>query len=818
MYSVVSGCHTDYLNLTITSSTFDTTDATACGSYLWSVNGQTYSSSGTYTSVTGCANKILNLTITNLTGTNVSSITNCDEYYWAVNGQTYTASGSYTAISNCVQEILNLTINKLDTTQISQTACGSYVWYGTTYTSSGDYSEELDAANGCDSVVVLHLTINPLPFAPGSISGITEVCSVIGSSTPTMYSIVPVSGAATYTWTVPTGATIVSGQNTSAIGVNFANTLAATNQRIIVTAVSASGCQSSSSSSITLSKTLPGIPTISGPSNACPLMGTTTNAVYTCDSMANASSYTWTVPTGATIISGQGTRSLEVRYGSNFNIGTITVAAVSNCGSRSPRTFAVVRLTPTAPVAINGPTSVCSYIGNGQQVTYSVTPVANATGYTWTLPSNVTLVSGQGTNIIVVTFAANYSTSYLKVKSVSNCFTSGDRQLQISAATYAGPGSITGPTNACYYVDNDASARYSIRKVANVPSYIWTVPAGVTVLSHPGGTGANDTAIIVSFSSNFVFGSQILVQTAGCGASAPRAITITGTLTSLPGLISGPTNVCEFLVSASNPNGNIATYTIPKSSTASYYSWTAPANATIISHPGGTGENDTIVQVKFSDMFTNGTLKVKSGNSCGISSDRTLSISKLNPSTPSYFDVVELSDCPSRIYSYSVSSMPMNATSILWTVPTGATILSGQGTTSIIVSYSPSISVGYVTAQGINNCSSSSIRSRQIKLPACAITFTSTASTNKVGGEIVADEIGVSVFPNPTTSSFNVKLKTSLRIPVTVNVMDIQGRFVKSYLMNDASQFSFGNDLKPGSYLIEFIQGDKKKVQRLMKF
>ena len=818
IYSVVSGCHTDYLNLTVNTTTNDTTDVTACGSYLWSVNGQTYSSSGTYTSVTGCATKVLNLTITNLIGTNASSVTNCDEYYWSVNGQTYTASGSYTAISNCVQEILNLTINKLDTTQISQTACGSYVWYGTTYTSSGDYSEELDAANGCDSVVVLHLTINPLPSAPGSISGITEVCSTIGSSTPTMYSIVPVSGAATYTWTVPAGATIASGQNTSAIGVTFANTLAATNQRIIVTAVSASGCQSSTSSSITLSKTVPGIPTISGPSNACPLMGTTTNAVYTCDSMANASSYTWTVPTGATIISGQGTRSLEVRYGSNFTIGTITVATVSNCGSRSPRAFAVVRLTPTAPVAINGPTSVCSYIGNGQQVTYSVTPVANATGYTWTLPSNVTLVSGQGTNSIVVTFAANYSTSYLKVKSVSNCFTSGDRQLQLSAATYAGPGSITGPTNACYYVDNDASARYSIRKVANVPSYIWTVPAGVTVLSHPGGTGANDTAIIVSFNSNFVFGSQILVQTAGCGASAPRAITITGTLTSLPGLISGPTNVCEFVVSASNPNGNIATYTIPKSSTASYYSWTAPANATIISHPGGTGENDTIVQVKFSDIFTYGTLKVKSGNSCGISSDRTLSISKLNPSTPSYFDVVELSDCPSRIYSYSVSSMPMNATSIVWTVPTGATILSGQGTTSIVVSYSPSISVGFVTAQGINNCSSSSIRFRQIKLPACATAFTSTAPTNKVGGEIIEDEIGVSVFPNPTTTSFNVKLKTSLRVPVTVKVMDIQGRFVKSYLMNDASQFSFGNDLKPGSYLIEFIQGDKKKVQRLMKF
>jgi hypothetical protein len=40
--------------LTINPTTNNTTTASACGSYTWSVDGQTYTTSGTYTSTTGC--------------------------------------------------------------------------------------------------------------------------------------------------------------------------------------------------------------------------------------------------------------------------------------------------------------------------------------------------------------------------------------------------------------------------------------------------------------------------------------------------------------------------------------------------------------------------------------------------------------------------------------------------------------------------------------------------------------------------------------------------------------------------------------------
>ena len=40
------------------------------------------------------------------------------------------------------------------------TACDSLVWYGTTYRTQVAFSHTLQAANGCDSIVTLNLTIN----------------------------------------------------------------------------------------------------------------------------------------------------------------------------------------------------------------------------------------------------------------------------------------------------------------------------------------------------------------------------------------------------------------------------------------------------------------------------------------------------------------------------------------------------------------------------------------------------------------------------------------------------------------------------------
>ncbi|MBQ4433431.1 MAG: T9SS type A sorting domain-containing protein, partial [Bacteroidales bacterium] len=57
--------------------------------------------------------------------------------------------------------ILTLNIRSANHTEFSETACGNYTWNNEVYEESGDYVQTFTNANGCDSVVTLHLTIYP---------------------------------------------------------------------------------------------------------------------------------------------------------------------------------------------------------------------------------------------------------------------------------------------------------------------------------------------------------------------------------------------------------------------------------------------------------------------------------------------------------------------------------------------------------------------------------------------------------------------------------------------------------------------------------
>ncbi len=154
-----------------TSQPSNTTTQTACDSFTWSVTGLSYTTSGTYngtsTDGNGCTvNEVLNLTINNSTSSSMSA-TACDSYTWAANGTTYTTSGTYTNVTTnaagCPDTAtLVLTINNSTSSTMSATACDSYVWAanGTTYTASGTYTNVTTNAAGCPDTATLVLTIN----------------------------------------------------------------------------------------------------------------------------------------------------------------------------------------------------------------------------------------------------------------------------------------------------------------------------------------------------------------------------------------------------------------------------------------------------------------------------------------------------------------------------------------------------------------------------------------------------------------------------------------------------------------------------------
>jgi hypothetical protein len=156
-------CDSYIINLTITPSTTNTIAAIACDSYEW--NGTTYTESGIYTGTTeNCVTEALNLTITS-SSTNTTIVNTCESYTW--NGQTYDTSGIYTGLTeNCVTETLNLTVIPGSTNTTTISACGTYLWNGITYTASGTYTGD---TTNC-GVELLDLTIVPSSINTTTIS------------------------------------------------------------------------------------------------------------------------------------------------------------------------------------------------------------------------------------------------------------------------------------------------------------------------------------------------------------------------------------------------------------------------------------------------------------------------------------------------------------------------------------------------------------------------------------------------------------------------------------------------------------------------
>src|SRR6185437_12103738 len=102
--------------------------------------------------------------------------------------------------------------------------------------------------------------------------------------------------------------------------------------------------------------------------------------------VANATTYTWTVPAGWIITDGAGTTSITVTTGAAGQNGNVTVTAGNSCGTSAARTLAVTINpgTPATPGAITGAAAQCPGL-TGR--IYSITAVANATAYTWTVPA-----------------------------------------------------------------------------------------------------------------------------------------------------------------------------------------------------------------------------------------------------------------------------------------------------------------------------------------------------------------------------------------------------------------------------------------------
>ena len=597
-YSVVNGCHTELLNLTITPSSSNENTKTSCDSYTWEVNGETYTNSGSYTSVLSCHTEILNLTIVP-SSNNSTTQSSCDSYTWDVNGATYTTSGSYTSVNNCRTETLQLTIIPSSSNTTTQSSCDSYTWdvNGETYTSSGSYT----SVDGCHSEI-LQLTITPstktiyTESACGSytwgINGVTyttsgNYVSVNGCHTDSLYLTV------TYNTTSDTSANVCNSFTW------YGTTYTTSGDKTYVSQTGA-GCTNTATLHLTI-RLAPTVGIITGPTLVCK---NKTGIVYSVPASVGATSYTWTLPTGMT--GSSTTNTITVATGSTFCNGVIKVTANNDCGNSTAAQLSLTAITavPASPTTITGTTSFCT----AGVYTYTVANVAKATDYIWSVSgTGLSITSGQNTNTITVTVTSSFTCGSISVKA-SNCFGLSCSAKSISITKTAiptKPSSICGPsTNVC----KGANLVYSVTAVSNV-TYTWTVPTGATITS---GQGTN--SIKVTYSPTFVGSGNISVTaTNACGTSAATTLTVSALLAQ-PGAISGS-------VSCTRSQSSVQ-FSISAVSGATSYIWTVSGGAIIVGSTTGTS-----VKINFKTATSSSiVISVKAVNACGTSAATTKTV------------------------------------------------------------------------------------------------------------------------------------------------------------------------------------------------
>jgi PKD repeat protein len=119
------------------------------------------------------------------------------------------------------------------------------------YGTPGTYDIILDVTGGCGTTkqitkqIIINSNCTTAPVTPGTISGITSVCS---GSTNITYTVAAISGASSYAWTLPTGITGTSSTNT--INVNISNTIQSGSIR--VSAVNSCGTSAEATLTITI--------------------------------------------------------------------------------------------------------------------------------------------------------------------------------------------------------------------------------------------------------------------------------------------------------------------------------------------------------------------------------------------------------------------------------------------------------------------------------------------------------------------------------------------------------------------------------------
>jgi len=415
-------------------------------------------------------------------------------------------------------------------------------------------------ADGSESPrAAIVVNVNALATTPGTITGAALVGKYVGTTTDYTYSIAEVAGAASYLWIAPLGVNITSGQGTTSITVNFNNVTpgAGLVGNLSVQAVNASGCNSIAKT-LALTKALPKAPTTlkmfnlasSTPATAITkfskYMGTSTVLTLTAAVSADATSYTWELPTGVTKLSGGNTNEITVDFAGVADGTTslaIGVKAVNGTGSSvttnatSSSTAKLLLLTAILPGTPGVVTGQIAGVCGGNTYSYSMAvAAAEASKYVITAPAGSTVTSvsnpSNASNVLTtsdlafdVTYPANLaslSTKTVSVYAKNGIGLSAAGKTLTIATTMAALTTVTGTATT---FQRCTPQTFTLKPAAGATNFVWTVANGAVITD---GQGTDSVTIDFSGVATSLASTKVTVlATNACGvSSAVKSLTL----------------------------------------------------------------------------------------------------------------------------------------------------------------------------------------------------------------------------------------------------------------------------------------------------
>ncbi|MFN3916687.1 MAG: LamG-like jellyroll fold domain-containing protein [Flavobacteriales bacterium] len=466
--------------------------------------------------------------------------------------------------------------------------------------------------------------------------------------------------------------------------------------------------------------------------------------------------------------------------GINFyavNSGNYQVIVDDGCSTTSNTIVINQSSPPSSAGTILGSSSLCA----GETQLYSINSVTNATSYNWSItPTGAASISqGQGTTSITVN-STNQNFA-ITVTPVNDCGSGSSSQLTISTTTsgFCSGQVMFAANNTLICVGNQvAYTNYSDPSQFMGLTPQWNFGAGSTPATATGNgphTVTYNTVGLKTVTLHYVdlFGNSFANET------KTNYVNVSNDINTSP--ISGNTYVSCASISE--------TYSVIATS-GSTYSWSVPPGTTIVS---GQGTNSITVNLN-SNGGNISVIETNAGGCSGNAVNLTVTIS--NPVSTSSITGATVVECSTNNEPYSVTN---NVGSIYsWSVPSGAVILSGQGTSSITVDFNGNFGTISVTETNLDGCSDFE------SIDVDCSTNISSIDINKF-----------KIYPNPAHDYFIIETSLS-GSTIELNLYDIQGKLVKHTKTESLNEIEI-HELQSGVYLGKIVYLNEVFEFRMIK-